>query len=149
MVETDKTKFKNMLDTVMALYGKQSPSTDQMRVWWGKLSKYDFDIVTRAFNNYVDKYKIMPSVASIIELCKVNPIKDFVPLPKFKSDPAKAEENRKKFKECLQNFAVMKKPEPKAWAKKIMQNPGHYPEISVRFAREALNYKGDNDGQNI
>jgi len=141
MVEEDKVKFKNMLDTVMALYGKPSPDKDTIRVWWAKLSKYDFDIVTRAFNNYVDKYKVMPNIASILELCKVNPIKDYVPLPKFKSDPAKAEENRKKFKECLQNFAAMPKPEPKAWAKKIMLNPGHYSDLAVQYAREALNYK--------
>jgi len=141
MVETDKAKFKNMLDTVMALYGKPSPDKDTIRVWWAKLSKYDFDIVTRAFNNYVDKYKVMPNIASILELCKVNPIKDYVPLPKFKSDPAKAEENRKKFKECLQNFAAMPKPEPKAWAKKIMLNPGHYSDLAVQYAREALNHK--------
>jgi len=141
MVEEDKVKFKNMLDTVMALYGKPSPDKDTIRVWWAKLSKYDFDIVTRAFNNYVDKYKVMPNIASILELCKVNPIKDYVPLPKFKSDPAKAEENRKKFKECLQNFAAMPKPEPKAWAKKIMLNPGHYSDLAVQYAREALNHK--------
>lgn len=141
MVEEDKVKFKNMLDTIMALYGKPSPDKDTIRVWWAKLSKYDFDIVTRAFNNYVDKYKVMPNIASILELCKVNPIKDYVPLPKFKSDPAKAEENRKKFKECLQNFAAMPKPEPKAWAKKIMLNPGHYSDLAVQYAREALNYK--------
>lgn len=141
MVEEDKVKFKNMLDTIMALYGKPSPDKDTIRVWWAKLSKYDFDIVTRAFNNYVDKYKVMPNIASILELCKVNPIKDYVPLPKFKSDPAKAEENRKKFKECLQNFAAMPKPEPKAWAKKIMLNPGHYSDLAVQYAREALNHK--------
>lgn len=141
MVEEDKVKFKNMLDTIMALYGKPSPDKDTIRVWWAKLSKYDFDIVTRAFNNYVDKYKVMPNIASILELCKVNPIKDYVPLPKFKSDPAKAEENRKKFKECLQNFSAMPKPEPKAWAKKIMLNPGHYSDLAVQYAREALNHK--------
>jgi|SRR5210317_555011 len=143
MVEEDKMKFKNMLDTVMALYGKPSPDKDTLKVWWAKLSKYNFDIVTRAFNNYVDRYKIMPSVASIIELCKVNPIQDYVPLPKYKSNPEKVEENRKMFKEHMQKFMLSPKPEPKAWAKKIMENPGHYPEISVRYAREALNYKGD------
>jgi hypothetical protein len=143
MVEADKAKFKNMLDTVMAIYGKPSPDKDTLRVWWAKLSKYEFDIVTRAFNNYVDRYKIMPNIASILELCKVNPIGDYVPLPKFKSDPQKVEENRKKFKEFMHNFALSPKPEPKAWAKKIMENPGHYPEISVRYAREALNIKGE------
>jgi len=141
MVEIDKVKFKNMLDTVMALYGKPSPDTDSLRVWWSKLSKYDFNIVTRAFNNYVDKYKIMPNIASIIELCKSNPIQDYVPLPKYKSDPNKVEENRARLKKMLQNFAAMPKPEPKAWAKKIMENPGAYTDIAVRYAREALNYK--------
>lgn len=141
MLEEDKAKFKNMLDTVMALYGKQSPDKDSIRVWWSKLSKYDFDIVSRAFNNYVEKYKIMPNVASIIDLCKVNPIRDYVPLPKYKSDPNKVQENRNKFNEAMMKFKAMPKPEPKAWAKKIMANPGHYPELSVRFAKEALNYK--------
>jgi len=138
MNDSDKQGFKNMLDTVMALYGKPSPDKDQIKVWWFKLNKYEFNIVTKAFNNYVDKYKIMPTPAGIIDLCKINPVRDYVHQLAHKSDPEVYERNRAKFHQIVSEFKNKKRPHPKAWAQKIIDNPGNCPEIAIRFAKEAL-----------
>jgi len=141
MVEEDKMKFKNMLDTVMALYGKPSPDRDTMRVWWLKLQHLDFSIISNAFNMYVDKYKIMPNVASILELCRAGSIKEFTYLPRPKLSEEEYKKSSERVKKLLQEFAQKPKPEPKDWARKIIANPGKYPDISVRYAKEALYIK--------
>lgn len=143
MENTDKAAFRNMLDTVMALYGKPSPDTDVVKVWWGKLNKYEFNTITRAFNNYVDKYKIMPSPASILDQCKTSPIPNYVHQLSKSSDPEVLKSNREKFRQVISEFKNRKKPEPKDWAKKIINNPTKYPEIALRFAKEACHVRDE------
>lgn len=140
MIQEEKAKFKNMLDTVMAIYGKPSPDADTIKVWWMKLSKYDFNIVSKAFNTYIEKYKVMPNISSILDLCKVNPIRDYVPL-QYKHDPEKMEANRKKFQEYMATFNQDINNDPKRWAKKIMENTDKYPDIAIKYAKEALHIR--------
>lgn len=126
-----------MLDSVMALYGKPSPDSDTMKIWWAKLKHLEFEKVAKAFNMYVEKYKIMPNPSTILDLCK-NFHNQATPFMLAKPKAVRSNESTLKFQEVLRDFANAPKPEPKAWARKILGNPTKYPDISVRYAKEVL-----------
>jgi hypothetical protein len=137
MLDEDKAAFKRMIDSVMALYGKASPDSDTMKIWWSKLKHIEFNKLTRAFNMYVEKYKIMPNPSTILDLCK-NFSNQSTPFMIAKPKATRSEDSAERFKQMLKDFALMPKPEPKAWAKKILDNKEKYPDISIQYAKEAL-----------
>jgi len=137
MLDEDKAAFKRMIDSVMALYGKASPDSDTMKIWWSKLKHIEFNVLTRAFNMYVEKYKIMPNPSTILDLCK-NFSNQSRPFMIAKPKATRSEDSAERFKQILKDFALMPKPEPKAWAKKILDNKEKYPDISIQYAKEAL-----------
>jgi hypothetical protein len=137
MNDNDKLAFKRMLDSVMALYGKASPDTDTMKIWWAKLKHVEFNKLTKAFNLYVDKYKIMPNPATILELCR-NFSNQSSPFMIAKPKSTRTEDSAERFKQALKDFAMQPKPQPKDWARKILDNREKYPDISIQYAKEAL-----------
>lgn len=82
MIDTQKANFKAMMKALTSLYGKQEMETELLRIWWSKLEKYDFDIVSHALDKWTDENKRMPTPADIIELCKAQLYRhQFVKLP--------------------------------------------------------------------
>ena len=140
MILNDKIGFKQMMDTVTTLYQKQSLDQDTLRVWFAKLEKYEFNVVTKAFDKHVDSSKFMPTVFDILQFCREKPI-EFVQLqaPKLSK-----QQNHKYSHEVLKFMAEQDNNKPKdmrAWAKRIIANPKNYPAISLKFAKEATNAK--------
>ena len=137
MNDNDKAAFKRMIDSVLALYGKPEPNSDTMKIWWAKLRHIDFNILTKAFNMYVEKYKIMPNPSTILDLCK-NFSNQASPFMIAKPKATRSDDNAEKFKQALIEFSNRPKPQPKDWARKILDNKEKYPDISVQYAKEAL-----------
>ena len=79
MTPQDKSNFKQVMDTVTALYQKPQLDIDTLRVWFAKLEKFEFNVVTKAFDKYVDNNKFMPTVFDILQLCREKPV-EFVQL---------------------------------------------------------------------
>lgn len=140
MIEQDKIAFKSMMDTVTTLYQKPNLDIDTLRVWFHKLDKFEFNVVTKAFDKWVDNNKFMPTVFDILQLCREKPI-EFVQLqaPKLNNQQNKAQADKllamvhekmpiedKKFKDM------------RAWAHRIIANPKNYPAISLKTAKEAI-----------
>jgi hypothetical protein len=141
LIETEKRGFKDMMNTMSSIYSKPEPTQDTLRVWWAKLEKYEFMQVSRAFDDWVNKNKYMPTVADIFEIIKASQPKDFVKaLPRLTTE-VELKSYHEKMKAIANEMASKPKTDPKAWARKIVNDydKGKYKlEIGVKFAREAL-----------
>lgn len=135
MTDLDKLAFKDMIVAVFAIYNKPPPEKEMLRIWFHKLSRFDFSVVAKALDVWTDTPNKLPQPADIIALCK--PREDvYFALP----SPVNYEENKKHVEEL--NTFVAKKLKPKtdhrAWAKRIIANPQNFPEISLKYAQEAM-----------
>jgi hypothetical protein len=143
MIEQDKIGFKQMMDTVSSLYQKQPLDKDTLRVWFHKFEKFEFNVVTKAFDKWVDTNKFFPSIFDILQLCREKPI-EFVQLqaPKLNNQQNKAQSD--KMLALIQERMPVedkKLKDMRAWAHRIIANPKNYPAISLKTAKEAINAK--------
>ena len=137
MTPQDKIAFKQVMDTISALYQRPQLDIDTLRVWFGKLEKFEFNVVTKAFDKWVDNNKFMPTVFDILQLCREKPI-EFV---QFQAPKLTRQQNTQYSHEVLKFMAEQQSNKPKdmkVWAKRIIANPKNYPAISLKFAKEAV-----------
>jgi hypothetical protein len=142
MQEKDKISFKSMMDTLASIYQKQPLDQNTLRVWFYKLEKFEFSIVTKAFDKHIDSSKFFPSIFDILQLCKEKPI-EFARLeaPKLSKEAnAVYAANVNKFVQDIKSEDKKLK-DMRAWAHRIIANPKNYPAISLEFAKEAINAK--------
>jgi hypothetical protein len=142
MTLNDKIGFKSMMDTLTTLYQKQPLDQDTLRVWFAKLEKYEFNVVTKAFDKHIDNSKFFPSIFDILQLCREKPI-EFARLeaPKLSKEAnAVYAANVNKFVQDIKSEDKKLK-DMRAWAHRIIANPKNYPAISLEFAKEAINAK--------
>lgn len=143
MTEQDKIGFKAMMDTVTSLYQKTQLDQDTLRVWFYKLNKFEFNVVTKAFDKWVDQSRFMPTPSDILQLVKEKPIE----YAKFEAPKLNNQQNKAQADKLLA-IAYEKMPiedkklkDMRAWAHRIIANPKNYPSISLKIAKEALNAK--------
>lgn len=143
MNNEDKIGFKSMMDTLTTLYQRPPLDIDTIRVWFAKLEKYDFSVVTKAFDKHVDSSKFMPTVFDILQLCREKPI-EFAQLqaPKLNNEQNKAQAD-KLLAMVHEKMPIEDKKlkDMRAWAHRIISNPKNYPAISLKTAKEAVNSK--------
>jgi hypothetical protein len=142
MQEKDKISFKSMMDTLASIYQKQPLDQNTLRVWFYKLEKFEFSIVTKAFDKHIDNSKFFPSIFDILQLCREKPI-EFARLeaPKLSKEAnAVYAANVNKFVQDIKSEDKKLK-DMRAWAHRIIANPKNYPAISLQFAKEAINAK--------
>jgi hypothetical protein len=142
MTLEDKISFKSMMDTLASIYQKQPLDQNTLRVWFYKLEKFEFSIVTKAFDKHIDNSKFFPSIFDILQLCREKPI-EFARLeaPKLSKEAnAVYAANVNKFVQDIKNEDKKLK-DIRAWAHRIIANPKNYPPISLEFAKEAINAK--------
>jgi hypothetical protein len=142
MTLEDKISFKSMMDTLASIYQKQPLDQNTLRVWFYKLEKFEFSIVTKAFDKHIDNSKFFPSIFDILQLCREKPI-EFARL----QAPKLSKEVNAVYAANVNRFVQDNKIEDKklkdmrAWAHRIIANPKNYPAISLEFAKEAINAK--------
>jgi len=139
MQEKDKISFKSMMDTLTSIYQKQPLDQNTLRVWFYKLERFEFTIVTKAFDKHIDNSKFFPSIFDILQLCREKPI-EFARL----EAPKLSKEANAVYAANVNRFVQDNKSEEKklkdmrAWAHRIIANPKNYPAISLEFAKEAV-----------
>lgn len=142
MTLEDKISFKSMMDTLASIYQKQPLDQNTLRVWFYKLQKFEFSIVSKAFDKHIDSSKFFPSIFDILQLCREKPI-EFARLeaPKLSKEAnAVYAANVNRF--VQDNIIEDKKlKDMRAWAHRIIANPKNYPAISLEFAKEAVSAK--------
>ena len=142
MTLNDKISFKSMMDTLASIYQKQPLDQNTLRVWFYKLEKFEFTIVTKAFDKHIDNSKFFPSIFDILQLCREKPI-EFARL----EAPKLSKEANAVYAANVNRFVQDNKIEDKklkdmrAWAHRIIANPKNYPPISLEFAKEAIHAK--------
>ena len=142
MTLDDKISFKSMMDTLASIYQKQPLDQNTLRVWFYKLEKFEFSIVTKAFDKHIDNSKFFPSIFDILQLCREKPI-EFARLeaPKLSKEAnAVYAANVNRFVQDIKSEDKKLK-DMRAWAHRIIANPKNYPPISLEFAKEAINAK--------
>lgn len=70
MNESDKKKFKSMLDAICVLYSKPTYDQELLRIWFHKLNRFSFNEIAKAFDKWIETNKRMATPADIIEICK-------------------------------------------------------------------------------
>ena len=142
MTLNDKISFKSMMDTLALIYQKQPLDQNTLRVWFYKLEKFEFSVVSKAFDKHIDNSKFFPSIFDILQLCREKPI-EFARLeaPKLSKEAnAVYAANVNRF--VQDNMIEEKKlKDMRAWAHRIIANPKNYPSISLEFAKEAIHAK--------
>lgn len=135
MDDTNKKDFALMMRVTWANYGRNEPDRETMRYWFSKLNKHDFNVVTKALDEWIDTSKQLPTIKDIQDACKPKPT-IFARLP----SPLAIAENHRHAVEVKQavDKMVNGKRDYRAWARKIKDNPKVYPDISLRLANEAL-----------
>ena len=141
MIDQDKKKFWNMVNVAMELTNRPPLSKEAIVIWYAQLEKYDFDVVSGAMDRWLKESTKPPTPKDILDLCRPQ-----VTIHQRLASPLRIEDNKKHVAELKEGIEKMAAPrrDMKAWAKKILDNPSNYPDISVRFAKEAL-YVTDTD----
>jgi len=67
---TDKSQFKEMLDTLFELYGKRHAEQNLLRVWWQKLGGYPVEVVSQSFDKWTSNSNKAPTPYDIILICR-------------------------------------------------------------------------------
>jgi len=145
LIETieEMKAFKSMLNSLTSIYSRPELDRETLRVWWMKLDDYDFNVVSKAFDSWVDKNKFMPTIFDIVSLCKLSKPKEYIKMLPKNPTPYEILHNKEKAKELISKV-VLKPTDPKAWAKRILerQAKGEYRfDLGVKFAKEALRVK--------
>lgn len=144
MVDAEKIGFKSMMNSITTIYSRPELDRETLRIWWAKLEKYPFLTVSKSFDTYVNSNKFMPTISDIVDLCRASEPKPFVKaLPRHFSDQ-ELKSNHEKMKELAKQMANQRSNDPKAWARKILNDAekGKYKiDIGIKFAKQALKAK--------
>jgi hypothetical protein len=124
-----------MMNIVQSNYGRRELDRDALRYWFSKLERFEFADVSKAFDRWIDSKDDLPTVHNILDLLKPD-----VTIHQRLASPIRIEDNKKHVAELKDKIVSMTKPrvDGRAWARKILDSDKAYPDIAVRFAKEAL-----------
>jgi len=140
LIDADKKEFMLMMKIVCSSFNHREFDKETLRYWFSKLDRYDFKIVSNAFDQWIDNSRSFPTVKDIVELCKPK-AEMYAKLP-HKINLAESKKHSDEVKQAVSDMTKPKR-DMKAWAKKIIANPKAYPDISLRIAKEALEIKDE------
>lgn len=144
MVDAEKIGFKSMMNSITTIYSRPELDRETLRIWWAKLEKYPFLTVSKSFDTYVNSNKFMPTISDIVDLCRASEPKPFVKVLSRHFSEQELKNNHEKMKAIAKEMANQTSSDPKAWARKILNNAekGKYKiDIGIKFAKEALRTK--------
>ena len=140
MNDTQKKDFHKMMNIVMETYHKEKMTREMLVLWWSKVSRFEFDIVRKAFDSWLDSQSYPPMPADITALCSgytQRIAQDQARLPSPPRNPLKDQQRADELKALMAGFGKQKR-DYRAWAKKILANPKNHHDLAVRMATEAI-----------
>lgn len=139
MESSHKKQFWLMINVAMELTNHPPLTKEAIITWWHLLSKYDYDVVEKAIDNWCKTMSKPPMPNDILNLCKPN-VTIYARLP----SPLARAENKRHADEVVAFVANNIKPvqDKKQWARDLVSGK----KISnwykaVDFAKEALEAK--------
>jgi hypothetical protein len=101
MIDLEKAKFKAMMKALTSLYSKQELDQEMLRIWWHKLNRFDFVVVNKSFDAWLDTNKRMPTPADILEICRSHESKNIPVMIGRKFTQEQKDENHRNLQEML------------------------------------------------
>lgn len=145
MTDLDKVQFARMMAALTTLYQKPDFDKDTLRIWFSKLKRFEFQMISKSLDKWVDSNKKLPTPADVIELCKAQEARAFdVALPKPAHTPEQVQQNKDRLEKEIAKLKP--KTDHKKWAKDILKEAeqGLYKfDLGIKFANEALGTNND------
>lgn len=110
--------------------------SDIAQEWMEKIGRYDLATIKKALDHFQEHEEHPPSLPKFMALCEANKPHEYTQALPHKLTAEDIERNKKRLHEAAEVLHSRK--DFKAWAKRIVANPRNYPDISLKFAREAL-----------
>jgi hypothetical protein len=104
MVNTEKQSFWNMMNVCCELYKRPVLSKEAVSIWWSKLEKFEFHVVSKAFDKWSDDSSHMPTPHDIIELCKTQQDRVFHQKITKKLSDEELQANRDRIKDIIDSL---------------------------------------------
>ncbi|MES2635827.1 MAG: hypothetical protein V4605_00780 [Pseudomonadota bacterium] len=135
MDDANKKQFWLMINVAMELSNHPPLTKEAIITWWHMLSKYNYDQVEKAVDNWLKASSKPPTPNDILQMCQHK-----VTIHSRLPSPLSQQANQEYAKEVLDFVAAQPKAKRdyKGWARKIIANPKDHIDIAVRFAHEAL-----------
>lgn len=133
--EEHAASFASIINITWQSCKRNPPDKPTKAYWFDKLKQYEFTAVENAFDQWLKSQDELPTIHQIITLCQHK-----VTIAPRLNSPLAIEDNKRHIKDVVDYVAKHVKPKTdyKAWAKKIITNPKNYPDISLKYAKEAL-----------
>ena len=135
----DAKEFSGVMDIVWQSLGRNVVDKTTKQYWFAKLQHLPIGEVSNLFDKWLMTEKELPTVNDILHMAKPREFHKALPAPR----------NEEIAKDGLERIAkqvsqaIKPKKDMKAWARKILDTPKNYPDIAIRFAKEALEIKDE------
>jgi len=130
----DAKEFAGIMDITWQSLGRNAVDKTTKQYWFAKLQHLPMGDVSNLFDKWLMTEKDLPTVNDILNMAK--PREFYKALPASRSEEA-IKEGLDRINQVVSNGLKPKK-DYRAWAKEILKDPKKYPDIAVRFAKEAL-----------
>ena len=128
-----------MLDIVWQSLGRNPVDKTTKQYWFAKLQHLPIGEVGSLFDKWLITEKELPTVNDILHMAKPRDFHKALPAPR---NEEVSREGMARINQVVSNTLKPKK-DFRKWAKDILANPKNYPDISLRFAKEALEIKDE------
>lgn len=138
MKDGEKREFNNLIKTVYDIY-KLDCTQKSYDGWWSYLGEFPFDVIKIAFDNYLLDNEIELKQRKIKDRCQAE-MNSRIITAKLLTETEVAE-RKVKAEDVIQDIKKFNKHSNlnKDWATRIIDNPSNYPDISLKYAKQALN----------
>ena len=130
----DAKEFSGVLDITWQSLGRNHLDKTTKQYWFSKLQHLPMGEVSAVFDKWLMTEKELPTVNDILQMVKPREFHKSLPAPR---NEEVSKEGLAKINKVVSE-SVKPKRDMKAWARRILETPKNYPDIAVRFAKEAL-----------
>ena len=127
-----------MMDITWQSVGRTPVDKPTKAYWFGQLEHLPFEAVEKAFDNWLKTSDELPTIKEILRACA--PKEAFHVALKAPRNDEVCQAGLAKINSMISK-SMNSKTDHKKWARDILANPAGLPDISIRFAREALEAK--------
>jgi hypothetical protein len=130
----DAKEFSGVMDIVWQSLGRNVIDKNTKQYWFGKLQHLPMGDVSGLFDKWLMTEKELPTVNDILHMAKPREFHKALAAPR---NEEVAQAGLKKIEQVVATGLKGKK-DYKGWARQIIGNPSAYPDISLRYAQEAI-----------
>jgi len=104
--------------------------------WQAKLSGMSSKTVFKAVDYCSDNLKFPPTLPEFVQLCKASTPHEITKAIGRQFTPEELQKNHERITEISHGISAKSKSDYRAWIKPIIANSSHYPDISLKLAKD-------------